>query len=322
MKVLVTGAAGFIGFHASARFIADGHEVVALDSYDPYYDVALKRQRAGKLAELGVIVHELALEERGLDSFVRSEQPTHVLHLAARPGVRGLDVEPYLQSNLVGFTRLIDAARHVGVSHFVYASSSSVYGMGAAPFSLATPTDEPLSIYAATKKANEALAHAYANLFALPCTGARFFTVYGPWGRPDMAVYKFARAIRDGEPIPLHGGGLDRDFTYVSDVVEALVRLLDMPPDRHRLLNIGSGIAVPVRELIAQLEQALRATATVVDAPVGPGEALLTQADVSELERLTGFRPATSLSSGIQNFVNWFEEFDESSSLNGNRTRG
>ncbi|HLM40521.1 MAG TPA: NAD-dependent epimerase/dehydratase family protein, partial [Microvirga sp.] len=232
--ILVTGAAGFIGFHVAQRLLAEGHQVVGLDSFTPYYDPSLKEARFARLLPHNAFVGErvdLADAEATRDLFAR-HRFERVVHLAAQPGVRFVDPQPYAASNLLGFMNMLEACRHGGVGHLVYASSSSVYGAnGKLPFSEHDAADHPISLYAATKKANEMMAHSYAHLFGLPATGLRFFTVYGPWGRPDMAVYKFTHAIAQGREIQVaNGGRVWRDFTYVDDIVEGIVRLVDRAP--------------------------------------------------------------------------------------------
>src|SRR6266849_2853461 len=269
MKVLVTGAAGFIGMHLAHRLREDGAEVVAVDSFDPYYDVALKRARAARLLKFGVRCEILDLADAGATAaFFRAAQVTHVAHMAAQPGVRYSLVNPaaYLRNNVDAFGAVLEGCRHGGVEHLVYASSSSVYGANhTLPFSEDQNVDHPVSLYAATKKANELMAHCYSHLYGLPSTGLRFFTVYGPWGRPDMAPMLFARAILAGQPITVYNEGrMQRDFTYVDDVVEGMLRILALPPAAatpHAIYNIGNNTAVPVTTFIDTLERLLGRTA-------------------------------------------------------------
>jgi UDP-glucuronate 4-epimerase len=328
--ILVTGAAGFIGFHVAQRLLAEGHQVVGLDSFTPYYDPSLKEARFARLLPHNAFVGErvdLADAEATRDLFAR-HRFERVVHLAAQPGVRFVDPQPYAASNLLGFMNMLEACRHGGVGHLVYASSSSVYGAnGKLPFSEHDAADHPISLYAATKKANEMMAHSYAHLFGLPATGLRFFTVYGPWGRPDMAVYKFTHAIAEGREIQVaNGGRVWRDFTYVDDIVEGIVRLVERPPAAdpawnaakpdpaispapHRVYNIGNDRPEEVNRLIALIEGALGRKANRIDVPLPPGDVLETRADVSDLRRHVGFAPETSLEEGIRRFVAWYRGY-------------
>jgi UDP-glucuronate 4-epimerase len=328
--ILVTGAAGFIGFHVAQRLLAEGHQVVGLDSFTPYYDPSLKEARFARLLPHNAFVGERldladAQATRGLFARHRFER---VVHLAAQPGVRFVDPQPYAASNLLGFMNMLEACRHGGVGHLVYASSSSVYGAnGKLPFSEHDAADHPISLYAATKKANEMMAHSYAHLFGLPATGLRFFTVYGPWGRPDMAVYKFTHAIAEGREIQVaNGGRVWRDFTYVDDIVEGIVRLVDrapaadpawnaakpdpaISPAPHRVYNIGNDRPEEVNRLIGLIEEALGRKANRVDVPLPPGDVLETRADVSDLRRHVGFAPSTPLEEGIRRFAAWYRGY-------------
>jgi UDP-glucuronate 4-epimerase len=328
--ILVTGAAGFIGFHVAQRLLAEGHQVVGLDSFTPYYDPSLKEARFARLLPHNAFVGErvdLADAEATRDLFAR-HRFERVVHLAAQPGVRFVDPQPYAASNLLGFMNMLEACRHGGVGHLVYASSSSVYGAnGKLPFSEHDAADHPISLYAATKKANEMMAHSYAHLFGLPATGLRFFTVYGPWGRPDMAVYKFTHAIAEGREIQVaNGGRVWRDFTYVDDIVEGIVRLVDrapaadpawnaakpdpaISPAPHRVYNIGNDRPEEVNRLIGLIEEALGRKANRVDAPLPPGDVLETRADVSDLRRHVGFAPSTPLEEGIRRFAAWYRGY-------------
>ena len=330
--VLVTGAAGFIGFHTAERLLDRGETVVGLDSFSPYYDVALKEARfAGLSSRHGFIPARLDLsDEAGLRDLFARHRPRRVVHLAAQPGVRKAltEPQPYVQANVVAFLNLLEACRHGGVDHLVYASSSSVYGANRKlPFSERDGADHPVSLYAATKKANEGMAHAYSHLFGLPATGLRFFTVYGPWGRPDMAVYAFTHALAQGRPIEVaNGGRVWRDFTYVDDIVEGVVRVLDRPaqanpgfdplrPDPatsaapHRVYNIGNDRPEELNRLIALIEEALGTPAIRRDGPLPPGDVLETRADVSDLRRDVGFAPATPLDEGVRRFVTWYRDY-------------
>jgi UDP-glucuronate 4-epimerase len=330
--ILVTGAAGFIGFHVARRLLDNGHAVVGVDSFVPYYDVSLKEARAAELAPCDAFVLErvdLAEEQAARDLFER-HRPRRVVHLAAQPGVRKAltDPTPYVRSNVVAFLNVLEGCRYGRVEHLVYASSSSVYGANRKlPFSEHDPADHPVSLYAATKKADEAMAHSYAHLFGLSVTGLRFFTVYGPWGRPDMAVYAFTDAIARGRPIEVvRGGHVWRDFTYIDDIVEGIVRVLDRPatadpawtgeaPDPatagvpHRLYNIGNDRPEELNALVAYIEAALGRTATRIERPLPPGDVLETRADVTDLRRDVGFAPATSLREGVNRFVAWYRAY-------------
>jgi UDP-glucuronate 4-epimerase len=328
--ILVTGAAGFIGFHVAQRLLEDGHHVVGVDSFTPYYDVALKEARFSRLIPRNAFIPErldLADAQATRDLFQR-HRFERVIHLAAQPGVRFVDPQPYITSNMIAFTNMLEACRHGGVEHLVYASSSSVYGANRKlPFSEHDAADHPVSLYAATKKANEMMAHSYAQLFGLASTGLRFFTVYGPWGRPDMAVYAFTRAIAEGRPIDVvHEGKVWRDFTYVDDVVEGIVRLVDRAaspdptwdatnPDPatssapHRVYNIGNDNPEELNRLIGLIEDALGRKAQRVDRPLPPGDVLETRADVSDLRRDVGFAPSTSLEEGVRRFVDWYRGY-------------
>jgi UDP-glucuronate 4-epimerase len=328
--ILVTGAAGFIGFHVTQRLLADGHQVVGLDSFTPYYDVALKEARFASLTPHNTFLGERIdlADAQGVNGLFRHHRFERVIHLAAQPGVRFVDAGPYAASNLIGFMNMLEACRHGGVQHLVYASSSSVYGANRKlPFSEHDTTDHPISLYAATKKANEMMAHSYAHLFGLPATGLRFFTVYGPWGRPDMAVYKFTHAIAEGREIQVaNAGKVWRDFTYVDDIVEGIVRLVDHAPSPdpawnaedpdpatsaapHRVYNIGNDHPEEVNRLIAIIEEALGRKANRVDVPLPPGDVLETRADVTDLRRDVGFAPATSLEDGVMRFVEWYRGY-------------
>jgi UDP-glucuronate 4-epimerase len=328
--ILVTGAAGFIGFHVAQRLLAQGEHVVGVDSFTPYYDIALKEARFAKLTPNNTFMSErmdLADAEATRDLFQR-HRFTRVIHLAAQPGVRFVDPQPYAASNLIGFMNMLEACRHSGIEHLIYASSSSVYGANRKlPFSEHDGTEHPISLYAATKKANEMMAHSYASLFGLPCTGLRFFTVYGPWGRPDMAVYKFTHAISEGREIQVaNAGNVWRDFTYVDDIVEGIVRLVDHEPTAnpawnaeypdpatsaapHRIYNIGNDNPEEVNHLVAIIEDALGKKAKRVDVPLPPGDVLETRANVTDLRRDVGFAPSTSLKEGVRRFVEWYKEY-------------
>jgi UDP-glucuronate 4-epimerase len=332
--ILLTGAAGFIGFHTAERLLDRGETVIGLDCFSPYYDVALKEARFARLTGRdNFIPARLDLcDGPALRGLFSEHAPRRVVHLAAQPGVRKAltDPDPYVQANVVAFLNVLEACRHGGVEHLVYASSSSVYGANRKlPFSEGDAVDHPVSLYAATKKANELMAHSYAHLFGLASTGLRFFTVYGPWGRPDMAVYTFTDAIAKGKPIQVaHAGKVWRDFTYIDDIVEGVVRVLDRPaapnpdfdplhPDPataqapHRVYNIGNDHPEELNRLIAIIEAELGAKADRTDVPLPPGDVLETRADVTALRRDAGFAPRTSLEDGVARFVAWYRAYSE-----------
>ncbi len=319
MRVLVTGAAGFIGHHVSARLLARGDTVAGVDNLapSPSGDVALKRARLERLQGLpgaeGFSFHPVDVTDGpALRAVFAREKPERVVHLAARVGVRAgaASAGAYLEANVGGFLSVLEAAREAGVGHLVYASSSSVYGAGTVPpFREEASADHPLSVYAATKRADELLAHVFSHQHGLPTSGLRFFTVYGPWGRPDMAPMLFLRALREGRPIDLHGEGrMRRDFTHVADVAEAVLRVVDRPPAEtppYRVLNVGRGEPVAVRDFLAVLERLLGTRAWLNPLPAGAGEMEATWADPSALERETGFRPRVSVEEGLAGLVAW-----------------
>jgi UDP-glucuronate 4-epimerase len=331
-RYLVTGAAGFIGFHLSRRLLERGEEVVGLDNLNAYYDVRLKEARLDLLNQQpGFRFLRLDLADReGLHRAFADLSPTHVAHLAAQAGVRYSLTHPhaYVESNLAGFVNILEGCRHGSVQHLAYASSSSVYGANTRmPFSIHHNVDHPVSLYAATKKANELMAHTYSHLFGLPTTGLRFFTVYGPWGRPDMALFLFTRAILAGQPIDLFNHGqMQRDFTYIDDIVEGVVRVLDRIPSGnpswsghepdpgtscapYKIYNIGNNNPVPLMRLIEVLEQCLGRTAEKRLLPMQPGDVPVTCADVEDLMRDVGFRPETPIDVGVRRFVEWYRGF-------------
>ena len=321
MTVLVTGAAGFIGYHVAQALLARGEAVVGVDNLNAYYDVRLKQARLAQLeGRPGFTFHAPDVADRdAIHELVRScGDLTGIIHLAAQAGVRHSLVDPYayVQSNVMGHLVMLEAARQAPrLRHFVYASSSSVYGANQAlPFSEADRADSPVSIYAATKRADELMSHAYAHLHGLPQTGLRFFTVYGPWGRPDMAYYSFARAIMAGEPITLYeGGALRRDFTYIDDIVAGVLGCLDRPPDGDlpaRVLNIGNHRSESVRTLVYLLECELGRKAVVRDAPRPAADVEETFASVDAIAALTGFAPRTRLEEGVPRFVAWFKTWN------------
>lgn len=332
MKILVTGAAGFIGFHLSTRLLAEGHEVVGLDNLNDYYDVRLKEDRLKQLQgekSFRFVKSDLA-DREAVDGLFRRERFERVFHLAAQAGVRYSLTNPhvYIESNLVGFLHILEGCRQTAVSHLIYASSSSVYGANTQmPFSVHDRVDHPVSLYAATKKANELMAHTYSHLYRLPTTGLRFFTVYGPWGRPDMALFLFTKAILAGKPIELYNfGRMERDFTYIDDIVEGVVRVgekIPVPdpawdsrkPDPatsaapYRTFNIGNNSPVPLLTLVETLERCLGKKAERQLVPIQPGDVPATYADVDSLMKEVGFKPATSIEVGVERFVDWYRRY-------------
>jgi UDP-glucuronate 4-epimerase len=330
--VLVTGAAGFIGMHVARRLLAHGHDVVGIDSLNSYYDPSLKSARIAELrAYPNFQFKQLDIADgKSMTELFAAHRFPHVVHLAAQAGVRYSLTDPhaYADANLVGFLNVLEGCRHACSRHLLYASSSSVYGANTRmPFRTSDNVDHPLNLYGATKKANELMAHAYAHLFAVPATGLRFFTVYGPWGRPDMAMWLFLDAIMQGRPIKLFNNGqMRRDFTYVDDVVEAVVRLVPRPPTANptwsteaagparsrapwHVYNIGNSSPVEILEVVRLIEQAAGKSAVRELLPMQPGDVPETYADVSDLEHAVGFRPHTPIADGIARFVKWFREF-------------
>ena len=331
MRVLVTGAAGFIGYHTAKALLARGDEVIGLDNLNAYYDVRLKEARLGQLQSTpGFSFHKLDLADRaGVERLFGEAQPQRVIHLAAQAGVRyGMEnPHAYVDANIVGTLHVLEGCRYHGVEHLVFASSSSVYGANTAmPFSVHQNVDHPLSIYAASKKANELMAHSYSHLYRLPVTGLRFFTVYGPWGRPDMALFKFTRSILAGEPIEIFNNGHHaRDFTYIDDIVEGVLRTTDRiaspnpawdsaRPDPatssapYRIYNIGNHSPVELMHFIAVLEKNLGREAKKIFLPLQPGDVPATYADVDDLVADVGFAPATPIEEGIARFVKWYRD--------------
>ncbi len=332
MRILVTGAAGFIGMHVARALCARGMQVVGIDNLNPYYDPALKRARLAELAKLdGFRFEKIDITDRaGMERLFREERFARVVHLAAQAGVRHSLTDPhaYADANLVGFLNVLEACRHHDIEHLVYASSSSVYGGNTRmPFSEGDNVDHPVSLYAATKKANELMAHSYSHLYGLPTTGLRFFTVYGPWGRPDMALFLFTRAILEGRPIEVYNEGrMRRDFTYVDDIVEGVVRTLERVPGGDpafdpaapdpatsdapwRVFNIGNHRPVELLRFIEILEGVLGRRAEKILLPLQPGDVPATCADIRRLEEWSGFTPATPIEEGIRRFVAWYRRY-------------
>ena len=331
-KILVTGSAGFIGFHVAKRLLEIGDKVVGLDNLNDYYDVSLKRARLAQLTPVpafGFVKMDLA-DREGVRQLFEAENFDFVVHLAAQAGVRYslTNPEAYVDANLVGFANVLEGCRSSKVRHLVFASSSSVYGANTRmPFSVHNNVDHPVSLYAATKKANELMAHVYAHLYGLPCTGLRFFTVYGPWGRPDMALFVFTKAILEGRPIQVYNHGkMRRDFTYIDDVVEGVIRVTERIPEPnpnwssdcpdpgtsavpYRIYNIGNHDPVELITFIKALEAKLGREAQLELLPLQPGDVPATYADVDDLVRDTGFHPRTSIEDGIGRFVDWYREY-------------
>lgn len=320
-RILVTGAAGFVGSFVAARLAAMGHQVVGCDNFNDYYDPQLKHDRvAALLAPAGVACHTVELADAAqVTALFERERPTLVVHLAAQAGVRYSLENPaaYVQSNLVGFGNILEACRHGKIEHLLYASSSSVYGANAkVPFSEDDQVDAPVSLYAATKKSNELMAHSYSHLYGLPATGLRFFTVYGPWGRPDMAYFSFAEKMARGATIPVFAEGLlTRDFTYVDDIVEGVVRLLFKPTPGsatsapHTVFNIGNHNPVRVLEFIQTLEQVMGVEAQKEFLPMQPGDVPATHASIDKLKAWVDFAPTTPLATGLANFWTWYRDW-------------
>jgi UDP-glucuronate 4-epimerase len=333
MKILVTGAAGFIGAHCVLRLLSDGHQVCGLDNFNDFYDPQLKHDRVdwvrGLVGDFPFAKVDL-VDATALDALFVCEQPEVVIHLAAQAGVRYSLENPraYLDSNLSGFLNILESCRHHPVKHLIYASSSSVYGANQhTPYSVKDCADHPLSLYAATKKANELMAHSYSHLFGIPCTGLRFFTVYGPWGRPDMSPIQFARAIAEGQPLKLFNYGQhQRDFTYIDDIIESIARLIECAPQAApqwnreqpdpassmapwRIYNIGGQQPVELKDYLALLEKHLGQKALVELLPLQPGDVLNTCADASDLAQATGFQPRIELDEGLGRFIAWFRDY-------------
>ncbi|MBB6449895.1 UDP-glucuronate 4-epimerase [Geomicrobium halophilum] len=328
MKVLVTGTAGFVGMHFAKRLLSDGYDVVGVDNLNDYYDVQLKKDRVDGLKNeehFRFVEGDLA-DRDFLQELFSKENFTHVINLAAQAGVRYSLENPhaYVDANLVGFTNILEACRHNEIEHLIYASSSSVYGANKKmPFSTSDEVNHPVSLYAATKKANELLAHSYSHLYNLPTTGLRFFTVYGPWGRPDMAYFSFTKNIMEGNPIKVFNNGeMMRDFTYIDDIVEGMVRLLDHQPvgnpnyedasESHapyKVYNIGNNQPVKLMDFIRTIEKHLGKEANMEFLPMQPGDVEATYADIDDLQNAIGFSPSTSIDEGIEQFVAWYKAY-------------
>lgn len=332
MRYLVTGAAGFIGYHTAKALLENGHEVIGLDNLNDYYDVSLKQARLAQISNNKAFrFHKLDLKDRAdIEKLFAEEKPERVIHLGAQAGVRYSIENPhaYADSNLTGTLNILEGCRHHGIDHLVFASSSSVYGANSKmPFSVSDNVDHPLSLYAATKKSNELMAHTYAHLYRLPVTGLRFFTVYGPWGRPDMALFKFTKQILAGQPIDVFNNGKHaRDFTYIDDIVEGVLRTANRIPESnpdwaagepnpatsaapYRIYNIGNSKPVELMDMISALEKALGQEAQKNFLPMQPGDVPTTYADVSDLTADVGFKPSTPIETGIARFVEWYRDF-------------
>ncbi len=347
MKILVTGTAGFIGFHLAKYLLDRGDNVIGLDSVNDYYDIRVKH---GRLEATGIDYRDaeynklidssrysnysfikLSLEDKvNIDQLFKAQKFDRVCNLAAQAGVRYSLINPdaYIQANIVGFTNILEACRHNDVAHLAYASSSSVYGSNESmPFSTSDNVDHPVSLYAASKKSNELMAHCYSHLFGLPTTGLRFFTVYGPWGRPDMALFLFTKAILDNKPIDVFNyGKMERDFTYIDDIVEGVARVIDNPPVAnpnwsgknpdpstskapYKVYNIGNSSPVKLMDFIEAIEQSIGKTAEKNMLPIQPGDVPATYADTTDLERDLGYKPCTPIREGVENFVKWYRKF-------------
>lgn len=329
--ILVTGVAGFIGFHLTERLLRDGHQVVGIDSLTNYYTTTLKKDRLSQIIDKNFeFIHLNLANKDAVKTLFAEKKPKIVIHLAAQAGVRYSIENPaaYMDSNMTGFFHVIEACRHHQIEHLIYASSSSVYGASTDyPFSENQPVNHPVSFYAATKKANEAMAHSYAHLYGLPCTGLRFFTVYGAWGRPDMAYWRFTDRIMKGEPIQVYGNGnMSRDFTYIDDIIEGIVRLMPLAPQadpdwntvkQHqatssapwRILNIGNNSPTGLEYFISILEKAIGIKANKDYLPMQDGDVRRTAADITAIHELTGFTPSTTIETGIPKFVEWYRRW-------------
>lgn len=331
MKYLVTGVAGFIGSAVTERLTALGHQVIGIDNLNDYYDVNLKLARLKRIEHSNFEFIKLDLADReGMAELFKAQQFDRVINLAAQAGVRYSLDNPlaYADSNLIGFVNILEGCRHNKVKHLIYASSSSVYGLNSkTPFETSDSVDHPISLYAASKKANELMAHTYSHLYNLPTTGLRFFTVYGPWGRPDMALFKFTKKIIDGEAIDIYNNGdMQRDFTYIDDIVEGIMRIQDVVPEQqenwtvetgspadssapYRVYNIGNGKCEKLMDYIEALEESLGTEAKKNFMPMQPGDVYKTYADTSGLFEATGYKPQTPIKEGVENFVQWYRDF-------------
>jgi UDP-glucuronate 4-epimerase len=332
LRILVTGAAGFIGYHISKELLNLNHMIVGIDNINPYYDPQLKRDRLGILSHSPNFISCILdiADKEAVHRIFNEYKPNYVVHLAAQAGVRYSIEHPYtyLDCNIVGFMNILEACRHFPVEHLIYASSSSVYGGNkVAPFSTEHNVDHPVSLYAATKKANELMAHTYSHLYGIPTTGLRFFTVYGPWGRPDMAYFSFTRSIFDGHPIRIFNHGkMERDFTYIDDIVKGICKLIPRPPvpnpswdesqdtvstsfAPYKIYNIGNSKPVQLMYFITVLEEIIGKSTEKIYMDMQPGDVLRTYADVTDLERDVGFKPSTSIEDGLAMFVDWYREY-------------
>jgi len=331
-RIIITGAAGFIGFHLSKLLLNKGYQVIGIDNLNDYYDPKLKKDRLAILEKnSNFIFHKLDIKNKlEVDKIFEEYKPEYAVHLAAQAGVRYSIQNPdvYIESNILGFFNILEACRNYPVKHLIYASSSSVYGGNkVVPFSTNHNVDHPVSLYAATKKSNELMAHVYSHLYGIPTTGIRFFTVYGPWGRPDMAYFSFTKNIIEGKPIEVFNyGNMERDFTYVDDIVEGIYRLLDFIPQPnpdwdqtknginnsfapYKIYNIGNNQPVKLEKFISILEEKIGKKAIKIYREMQPGDVLRTYADISDLERDIGFKPSTSIEDGLEKFVNWYKEY-------------
>ncbi len=330
--ILVTGVAGFIGFHLAKRLIEDGQSIIGIDNLNDYYDPELKEARLNilKKSDNFIFYKEDLKNREGIDQIFSNKKPRKVVHLAAQAGVRYSLENPhaYIDSNILGFMNILEACRNYPVEHLIFASSSSVYGANTKmPFSVHDNVDHPLSLYAATKKANELMAHTYSHLFIIPCTGLRFFTVYGPWGRPDMALFLFTKAILEGKPIDVYNyGDMERDFTYIDDIVESLVRLLPKNPSAnpvwsgedpdpatsfnpYSIYNIGNNSPVKLMDFIKAIEISIGKKAEMNMMPIQDGDVPRTWADTKDLYQMIDFQPSTAIQNGVEKFVNWYRDF-------------
>lgn len=332
MTILITGSAGFIGFHTALNLLKTGVKIVGIDNLNDYYSVQLKKDRLAQLEGYSNFsFHQVDIaNKQDLESIFQKYSPTHIVHLAAQAGVRYSLTNPdaYIQSNIVGFTNLLEAIRANPVEHLVYASSSSVYGNNnKLPFHESDQIDRPASLYAATKKANELMAYTYSHLYQIPSTGLRFFTVYGPWGRPDMSPFLFVKSIIEGSPIKVFNhGNMSRDFTYIDDIVNGIVAVLKIPPTQdeslnidlitknstapYRLLNIGNNKPIQLTDYISAIENELKIQAHKEYLPMQPGDMLSTYADTNAIEKLVGFKPNTSIQIGMRNFIEWYRQYN------------